>query len=110
MISRLNPRLTCRKRATSAIRSCRAARPAASLNKGTTIDSVGADGEVRVRAPALVGFAAISGYAVAVLSSIYTAPDGFFRARPTGPCFVVLSGRGDDSGAPPKSLRSSRGG
>jgi hypothetical protein len=39
------------------MRSCKAGRPLASLNKGTTIDMVGTDDADRVRAPVLVGFA-----------------------------------------------------
>src|SRR5689334_20344417 len=91
------------------MRSCRPERPRASLNRGTTIESIGADEEVLDLAPDLVGLTAIL-TCHSRLPAIYTAPGGCCRARPTGAGFAVLSGRGDDSGAPPKSVRSSCGG
>jgi putative flippase GtrA len=54
------------------------------LNKGTTIDKVGADDEARAREAGLVGFTAIFGQPAALVSAIYTAPERCCRARPTG--------------------------
>src|SRR5262249_5855490 len=62
----------------------RVGRPLASLNKGTTIDKVGADDEARAREAGLVGFTAIFGQPAALVSAIYTAPERCCRARPTG--------------------------